>query len=433
MNTNDLLLRWSNMTIDQIEAEIRAGKDQESAVQLLGPETVAEIRAVSFAPPDLGSEEAVVLLPGIMGSDLSSIRGVTMQVWINPLVFLDGNARYLGLNEDGTQDAFPEVEMVPIGIARLHYLRMSIALNKAADLFEFPYDWRRPVSYNADVLHRSLERWAGGSQRKFHLVAHSMGGLVARAYMARHPQAAAQRVKQLIMMGTPNFGATNAIESLFSGNSLMDIVNKLNSANEMKQVVRGFPGVYNLLPAPPEFFPGGNTYPADWDLYHAPTWRTVGIQQRFLDDTFALQKSLAQSDPQLPQTMIAGCNIETLIRIKADFSDEAVPRLVAEKVKEGADSGDATVPLWSALLPGASTFYIQEKHGTLPANRQVIQAVLALIREQRCALPAALPAPRRFAGVAFDVQQGSSPEELQARIRSGTADQDDLDQLYFAL
>ena len=68
MNTNDLLLRWSHMTLDQIEDEIRAGRDQDSAVQLLGPELVAELRAVSFAPPEPQAADPVVLLPGVMGA-----------------------------------------------------------------------------------------------------------------------------------------------------------------------------------------------------------------------------------------------------------------------------------------------------------------------------------------------------------------------------
>ena len=33
----------------------------------------------------------------------------------------------------------------------------------------------------------SLERWAAGTDRKFTLLAHSMGGLVSRSYMAQFP------------------------------------------------------------------------------------------------------------------------------------------------------------------------------------------------------------------------------------------------------
>lgn len=433
MNTNDLLLRWSNMTLDQIEEEIREGKDRESVEQLLGPQTVAEMQAVSFASPSRGAADPVVLLPGIMGSDLSSIRGVTTLVWINPLIFLHGNARYLSLAESGDRDGCPEVEMVPVGLNKLYYLKMALSLNKAAELYEFPYDWRRPIAYNADVLHNSLERWADGSDRKFNLVAHSMGGLVSRAYMARHPEAAEKRVRQLIMMGTPNFGATNAVETLFNGNSLMDTVNGLNRSNDMKTVVRGLPGAYNLLPVPPELYPAGMPYPADWNIYDAASWRTAGIRQEFLDSTRDLHALLAKSDPQLPLTMIAGCHLETPVRLTSDFSVESMPRLVVERIAEGEEGGDGTVPLWSALLPAAQTFYVQEKHSEIPGNRKVIQSVLRLIQGDACELASALPKPLIFPGLAFGVDQPPTPEELRERIRSGTAGKDDLRAFHFAL
>lgn len=439
MNTNDLLLRWSHMTLDQIEDEIRAGRDQESAVQLLGPEMVAEMRAVSFAPPEGGVPEPVVLLPGVMGSDLSSVRGITSLIWVNPLVFVKGTGRYLALDDEGQNDRCPEVSITPIGLSKMVYLRMELALNRAAELFEFPYDWRRPVVYNADRLHESIERWGEATGRKVSIVAHSMGGLVSRAYMARHPKAAEKRVRQLIMLGTPNYGATNAVSTLFGGNDLIDKVDGLNASNQMKPLVRGLPGLYDLLPAPPEFFPSGRPYPADWNLYDAPSWRIDGIRQNFLDGAYALQRALAESDPQVRQIMFAGCNRETVIRVRSNFSDESNPRLVDQRIREGEDAGDGTVPLWSALLPRAETFYVYDKHGDMPAGREIIQAVLGLLRGGVPDLPTALPEPRRtIAGIAFDAAVEPALEytptaELREKINAGAATRNDLKQLFFAL
>ena len=428
MNTNDLLLRWSHMTLDQIDAEIRAGKDQESTEQLLGKETVAELQLASFDVPS-GDQVPVVLLPGIMGSLLSSIRGVTTLVWINPLVFLDGNARYLKLSDDWTQDGCPEVEMVPVGLEKMCYLKMELNLNRTTHLFEFPYDWRRPVEYNAGVLRNSLERWAAGSDTKFNLLAHSMGGLVARTYLALYPEDAEKRVRQLIMMGTPNFGATNAVETLLTGNSLMDTVDKLNQNNGMTEVVRGLPGVYNLLPAPEACFPTGKNYPVGWDLYDARTWKLDSIQQSLLDNTRALFAKLADSDPQLPLTQIAGCNLDTLVGIHLDAN--APGGFAYQHNASGDNAGDGTVPLWSSVLPGANVFYVQEKHANLPGNNQVLSAVQSLLGGGKVSLPVKLPEPRSFLGLSFDVPEPVSPEVLKARIRSGTADQNDLQQLYF--
>jgi pimeloyl-ACP methyl ester carboxylesterase len=451
MNTNDLLLRWSNLSLDQIEDEIREGKDQDSAVELLGAGTVAEMQAVSFAPPSAAPKEAVVLLPGIMGSLLTSIRGVTTLVWINPLMFVQGNARYLRMDGSGVIDECHEVEIVPVGLEKMTYLKMELTLNREAQLYEFPYDWRRNIEYNADKLHESLERWAGGTKRKFTLLAHSMGGLVSRTYMARHTKDAEQRVKKLVMMGTPNYGSTNAIETLMTGNSLMETVDKLSKNNAMIDVVRSMPGVYNLLPAPPECFPSARAYPMNWDLYTAATWNIPGIQQKHLDSTRSLYQALGGSDPQIPMVEIAGCNLDTLVGMDASLpAASAVSTAVAaaklvlkpNRVEHGDDSGDGTVPLWSARLPGADLFYIEEKHADLPKNQHVIQAALELINDGKPGLATALPEPKGgLFGLSFDVPgEGAAPAavtlsaaELEARIRSGTANQDDLKQLYFAL
>jgi pimeloyl-ACP methyl ester carboxylesterase len=435
MNTNDLLLRWSNLSIDQIEDEIREGKDQDSTVELLGAETVAEMQAVSFAPPSGGPKEAVVLLPGIMGSLLTSIRGVTSLVWINPLMFVQGNARYLRLDKNGTDDECAEIDIVPVGLEKLTYLKMELTLNREAELFEFPYDWRRNIEYNADQLHKSLEHWAGGTKRKFTLLAHSMGGLVSRTYMARHAKAAEQRVKRLVMMGTPNFGSTNAIETLFTGNSLMATVDKLSKENGMIDVVRSLPGVYNLLPAPPECFPSARAYPMNWDLYNAKTWQIPAIQQKHLDSTRSLYLALGKSDPQVPMVEIAGCNLDTLVGMDNSLDAAQKVELKPNRVQSGDDSGDGTVPLWSARLPRAELFYIQEKHADLPNNREVIQAALELINDGKPGLPGTLPAPKAggFLGISFDIASEDSAALLETKIRTGTATQDDLKQLYFAL
>jgi hypothetical protein len=74
MNTNDLLHRWATLSLEEIEDEILRGEDLDEINQLVGAETVAEVRGISFGPRPVGDLEEVVLLPGIMGSMLSSIQ-----------------------------------------------------------------------------------------------------------------------------------------------------------------------------------------------------------------------------------------------------------------------------------------------------------------------------------------------------------------------
>ena len=107
--------------------------------------------------PDL----PVFLLGHSMGSLLASIRGISAMLWLNTTVLAQGQLDLLDLNEDGTDDRSPDVEIVPVGIEKLTYLRMILTLAKETRLYEFPYDWRRHLEDSADRLHRTFVRTAG--------------------------------------------------------------------------------------------------------------------------------------------------------------------------------------------------------------------------------------------------------------------------------
>ena len=130
---------------------------------------------------------------------------------------------------------------------------------------------------------------------------------------------------------------------------------------------------------------------------------------------------------------IAGCNMETLVGLDSALDTKKKIILQPKRVEKGENSGDGTVPLWSALLPAADVYYIQEKHSDLPNNREVIRAALDLVNGEKPALPVSLPEPKEgFLGISFDLPTTQTAEELEAKIRAGTASQEDLKQLYFA-
>ncbi|QQR74527.1 MAG: alpha/beta hydrolase [Holophagales bacterium] len=79
-------------------------------------------------------------------------------------------------------------------------------------VFPVPYDWRMEApeaaaTYLAPVIEEALAR---SGQSRVHIVAHSMGGLVARAYI-RHPDfPQPSDIDKLAMVGAPNHGAAVA-------------------------------------------------------------------------------------------------------------------------------------------------------------------------------------------------------------------------------
>ena len=109
--------------------------------------------------------------------------------------------------------------------------------------FQFAYDWRRDIVESAQALDQFInekrayvqreieERYGVKNQNiKFDLVAHSMGGLLARYYL-RYGAAdlpadgslpevtweGALHVEHLVIIGTPNAGSVDTIDSLLNG------------------------------------------------------------------------------------------------------------------------------------------------------------------------------------------------------------------------
>jgi pimeloyl-ACP methyl ester carboxylesterase len=135
--------------------------------------------------------------------------------------------------------------------------------------FQFDYDWRRDVSENAVRLHEFIERQRQSIRQeyqrrygivdanlKFDIVAHSMGGLVARYYLRYGPRplpddgslppldwAGAQNVARVVLVGTPNAGSTLAMRDLIDGHQLAPLLPEYPAA-----VLGTMPATYQLLP-----------------------------------------------------------------------------------------------------------------------------------------------------------------------------------------
>ena len=135
--------------------------------------------------------------------------------------------------------------------------------------FQFDYDWRRDNVENAQALGRfigekrkyvqqEIEKRFGikNYNVKFDIVAHSMGGLVARYYL-RYGAAdlnedgslpelkwtGSRYVEHLVVIGTPNAGSIDALMSLANGYRPAPLLPRYPAA-----VMGTMPSIYQLLP-----------------------------------------------------------------------------------------------------------------------------------------------------------------------------------------
>ena len=135
--------------------------------------------------------------------------------------------------------------------------------------FQFDYDWRRDIVESAKALdqfikerrqyvQKEIEKRFGIKNHdvKFDIVAHSMGGLVARYYLRygaadlpidgslpKLTWAGSRYVDHLVMIGTPNAGSIDSLISLVNGFRPAFMLSHYKSA-----VLGTMPSVYQILP-----------------------------------------------------------------------------------------------------------------------------------------------------------------------------------------
>ena len=142
--------------------------------------------------------------------------------------------------------------------------------------FQFDYDWRYSSAYNAAKLHEYIEekkRYVRSEIKKrygvdrtnikFNIVAHSMGGLVARYYARYGTQslpekglpkltwAGAKNINKLFLVATPNSGSIASLEDLINGKELAPGWTKYIPGITLKyyppEILGTYPAVYELL------------------------------------------------------------------------------------------------------------------------------------------------------------------------------------------
>jgi hypothetical protein len=97
-------------------------------------------------------------------------------------------------------------------------LWQSLGLSQGCAVFAVPYDWRYPPDVIAKeylVKRIDLAKQATGAA-KVRIIAHSMGGLVVRAYLQGPDYQARLDVEKVAMVGTPNRGSPEAY-GLYTG------------------------------------------------------------------------------------------------------------------------------------------------------------------------------------------------------------------------
>jgi pimeloyl-ACP methyl ester carboxylesterase len=379
--------------------------------------------------------DLIIVLPGIMGSELRKANGELLwgmswrMIWN---LLMHGGFATLTLPEDDPEedvvDAVTATGLMPIaqiipGFWKIDFYTAvvtklqsdfpeafrAVATREAifagpisgrdatgrlglANLLEFPYDWRRDnrvaarhlktlIDQQADAITRST-----GDRPRAILVAHSMGGLVARHYLS--VGGGWESCKALFSYGTPYRGAPQSLHYLMNGYPGMPAY--------VADVLRSFTAVYQLLPAYPVVLPDGAT---EYRRVHeVPSLPGVDSERAKAGRQFH-EDMLEKASDELPDDCYflpyVGIGQPTTQAFHWDgsayrLSEDLPPfpgtdaRTAAEAAKVFA-GGDGTLPRISATPLEFSKRRIErfvvERHASLLTNVALLNELVQLIRE----------------------------------------------------
>ncbi len=254
----------------------------------------------------------------------------------------------------------------------------------AGTLTPFPYDWRRDIRKTAQLFHDRLSG-AELQGRRIGIVAHSMGGLVARYAMEKLP--ALPNVELLILAAVPHHGAPIAFENLIGARPEIFL-----TGAQCKRVVNNpnFPAAYQLLPHPAtkSFFDAAVGGMKSVDLYDPNVYLPLGLLGAGMEtarDTWAdlPPLNLGASTP-VPYFVVAGNAGVTAVGIYLPRSGQG------SVVIETTAAGDGTVPIWSAAPASLPCRFVPCDHLGVFEDGQMHRLLQGLLKPVAGNLPMAM-------------------------------------------
>ena len=199
----------------------------------------------------------IVFLPGVMGTALSNTptcgpdKGKNELVWINLLadiktLYLDN----LGSPIVGScDDISPSGRIDTQGLLYLQDVYKGfIQALEASGFTVLPYlgyDWRLDLDVSAAALDTFIKDNKGAASKVI-LIGHSMGGLLARAYVADKTRAS--KVARVISVGSPYWGSPLLTQRMLTGTTGLPF-DWIWDQSTVAQIIRNSPGAMELLPS----------------------------------------------------------------------------------------------------------------------------------------------------------------------------------------
>ncbi|MFI5906726.1 hypothetical protein [Dactylosporangium sp. NPDC051541] len=352
--------------------------------------------------------DAVIVVPGIMGSELVDAASGRM-VWglRDPRWYMDawcrrGSLDVLHLSAEERGGRYGRIRATgllraPAFAPHLRgiepYGRLVNALREAVlhpdAVLPYPYDWRLPVAYNAARLAEAgqlhLEAWrahpshpspAAAAAARLVIVAHSMGGLVAAEAVR---QSIGAEVRRVITLGTPFFGAVKVMAMLAGASGAPLPLPR----RQLRALAATLPGVYNLLPTFRCVDMGDDARsltPADV--------ADIGGDAELAEAALRAREQ-PPSDTGGQFVQIVGTSQQTMQSLSVEMGVLSTHEYTCRPGEGGIErvnlAGDGTVHRQSAQLPGARALPLPQSHGAIAKTHEAITMVRDVLFEETTA------------------------------------------------
>lgn len=367
--------------------------------------------------------DMVVVLPGITGSvlqkDGKDVWAPTIQAAWAAAASLGAALEALALGEDDPNvddlgdgiratRLVPDAHLIP-GLVKIdgysamvrlitdtfNVQRGSISIDDkaGANFFEFPYDWRRDNRVVARQLKRLVDRrlpqWrtsSGAGDAKVILLAHSMGGLVARHYLELLE--GWRDCRALVTFGTPYRGSLNALDFLVNGYKKAFL--------DLSEVMRSFTSVYQLLPIYPVVKHGESYHrvaeldelaKVDRKVDRLRAEAALRFHRDIEDAVAAHRKEAAYVEDGYRTVPVVGTRQDTFQSAVLSGGRLTASVQLPSGVDDRLADGDGTVPRLSAIPIELSEEYrdtfVPERHASLQRNVYVLDALRERLRQMQ--------------------------------------------------
>jgi CHAT domain-containing protein len=319
-----------------------------------------------------GKRPIAVILPGIMGSNLSIDNDVN---WINYLRFIKGKLTQLRMDT-------PDVTAP--SIVATSYRKLAEFLGDTYDVVTFPFDWRQQLNDSAALFNDKILKLLGYNQ-PIKIIGHSMGGVLVRDFILMHPDTwqklNASKGFRLLFLGSPLGGSFRIPYVLFGQDAIISklaMIDIFHTKKELLQVFSQMPGILSLLPV---------TTDKDNDMADLGVWQKMRTAFGSPDWPLPAQTLLDAFKKYRDFINQESCNIDFGNAVYIAGKDKQTT--CGYEIRDGelyflsTGEGDQSVT-WATGIPPQMTakdavYYVDVTHGALANERSIFNGIADIL------------------------------------------------------